>query len=558
MPVSTPKYLYGLIGILTLVNVLQATYTELIYDEAYYWYFSTQLDWGYFDHPPMVAWMIALGSIFFKGTLGVRIVGVLMSSASYLIIWKTISNPKKWDYYRHFLVLLFSMTLLNAYGFFSLPDTPLLFFTALLFYLLKRFYQLESWGVSIGIGLVMAALMYSKYHAVLVILGVIFGNLKLLKNHKAWAAVGISLLAYTPHLYWLYEHNFVSVAYHLFERPNRAYDFFDFGLGYWVNLIAIFGLTFPFVYQALFQSKNHPPLNKSMWGVILTVLLFFFISSFNRRIQTQWIVVICIPIAYLVFETILENPKLRSRLWVFGSINILIIMFLRLGLVYEPLLPISYEAHGNESWTAALKDKVGNAPVVFENSYRNAAMYAFYTGNKTHSLNSVQYRQNQYNIDGSEIDMMGKKVAYISKDSLGSDFSFQKTKEVLYYGKWITNYPGLSRLKSTVTALSKDRIEFSIYNPYAHKVALSDFKTGLAFLNAYKQFKIIEPIELSLTEAQKKTSYILPGKSIRLSGKVRKPNDFSNFSYLRLSFAPHSLPFLLGNEHIKISVWNPF
>ncbi len=60
------KLFWGIMILIGLANTLQAIFTELIYDEAYYWYFSKQLDWGYFDHPPMVAAMIALGNLFLK------------------------------------------------------------------------------------------------------------------------------------------------------------------------------------------------------------------------------------------------------------------------------------------------------------------------------------------------------------------------------------------------------------------------------------------------------------------------------------------------------------
>lgn len=556
MPATSQKHLYWFIGAITIINLLQASFTELIYDEAYYWYFSTQLDWGYFDHPPMVAWMIGLGGLFFKGSLGVRVVGVLMSATTYLIIWNTISNQKKWNYINHFLVLIFSMTLLNAYGFFSLPDTPLLFFTALLFFLLKRFYEAESWILSVAIGLVMAALMYSKYHAVLVIFGVLFGYIKLLKNKKAWGAVGVSLLAYIPHLYWLYKHEFISVAYHLFERPNRAYDFFDFGLGYWVNLVAIFGFTFPYMYWALFKSKANSPIKKSMWGVISTVLIFFFISSFNRRIQTQWIIVICIPMAYLVFDVLINNQKLRRKIWITALINICLILFLRLGLIYEPILPISYEAHGNKSWTAALKKQVGDAKVIFEDSYRNAPMYAFYSGSKTHSLNSINYRQNQYTIDNSESEMEDEIIAYISKDSLEHDFAFSKTKKLKYYGKWIPKYKGISRLNTALIKISKDSIQLRINNPYERNISLEEFQIGVAFLNSYKEYEILSPIKIDTNTYNNKHSTIKPGGTVSLSGTLKLPENIKNFSFFKLSIAPRVGPYLLGGKTEKISQWN--
>ena len=66
------QYAFWLV-ILTIVNLLQACYTELLDDEAYYWMYSRHLAWGYFDHPPMIAVMIKTGYFFFRNELGVSI-----------------------------------------------------------------------------------------------------------------------------------------------------------------------------------------------------------------------------------------------------------------------------------------------------------------------------------------------------------------------------------------------------------------------------------------------------------------------------------------------------
>ena len=115
------------------------------------------------------------------------------------------------------------MTLLNAYGFFTLPDTPLLFFTAAFLWVYKKFIIKPSLVLALIMGILMAALMYSKYHAVLVIVFVLLSNLKLLTNTYAWVSAIMALLCYSPHFLWLYEHDFVSIKYHLFERPNQSY-----------------------------------------------------------------------------------------------------------------------------------------------------------------------------------------------------------------------------------------------------------------------------------------------------------------------------------------------
>ncbi len=136
-----------------------------------------------------------------------------------------VDHPKKKEYIPEFFVLYFSVTLLNAYGFFTLPDTPLLFFLILFLWLYKKFISRPGILVALFLGLSMALLMYSKYHALLIILFVLMSNIKLVVNKYAWVAVISALIFYSPHLLWLYENNFVSIRYHLFERPNRAYEF---------------------------------------------------------------------------------------------------------------------------------------------------------------------------------------------------------------------------------------------------------------------------------------------------------------------------------------------
>ncbi len=97
-----PKLFLILLAILFVLNLFQASFTELIYDEAYYWYYAQNLAWGYFDHPPMVAFLVKLSSFFFNGELGVRFMSILLSVGTYILLWILIDNPKKKDYVVHF------------------------------------------------------------------------------------------------------------------------------------------------------------------------------------------------------------------------------------------------------------------------------------------------------------------------------------------------------------------------------------------------------------------------------------------------------------------------
>jgi hypothetical protein len=553
MKLKPTQLFLAFLGVLFLFNLLQSTFTELLFDEAYYWYYAREMAWGYFDHPPMVALLVKISSFLFNGELGVRFMSCVLSAATLGVLWKTIEHPGKNAYIPHFFALVFSMTLLNAYGFFTLPDTPLLFFTALFLLLYKHFLQKETLITALGLGLVMAALMYSKYHAVLVILFVVLSNLKLVFSWRAWVAVVLAVLLYVPHLLWLYSHDFVSIKYHLFERPNRAYEFNDFTLGYFVNLIALFGLTFPWIYLALFKTKARDLFTRSLLFLVYGVLLFFFISSFQRRVQTQWIIVICIPLVIIVFRYLTDHPGHRKWLMRAALVNAAVLLLLRVGLVYEPLFPIAFETHGNKKWVSAIEKEAGDAPVIFENSYRAAPMYSFYSGHPSYSLNNVYYRENQYNIDGSESEFQHKRILLISRRFRDGDMSYNNIDGELQYGKFIPDFESYRELECRVEPwegkAEGQLLNLSVYNPYTDDIPMTKLKFAVAFLNAYKQVKEVKQVEI-----QKKN-----GKAVNLRAMdttylqfVMPHSKTKDPVYFRMSVSDNGLYWGINGNNTKL------
>jgi len=398
--------------------------------------------------------------------------------------------------------------------------------------------------------------MYSKYHAVLVIVFVLLSNLQLLKNRYAWYAVGIALLCYVPHFYWLYENDFVSINYHLYERPNDAYNFEKYTLGFFVNLIAIFGLTFPFIYHALYRTKSTDRFTKALLFLTYGVLLFFFISSFNRRVQTQWIIIICIPIIVLVFQYMLNNKNSMKWIYRLGLANAVIILYLRIGLVHQPLLfNIFYETHGNKEWVNTVKEEAGDTPVVFENSYRNAPMYAFYSGGTSFSLNNLQYRKNQYSIDRSEEAVRNKKVLYISKYAKDGPFTFTKVDGTSYVGNYVENFNSYRKLRCVIDEDELDgkigeELELKVYNPYALSIPLNELKFGIAYLNAYK--KVQEILPLVITPKEKDTKVLQPKDSTYFT-MVRPNSKMEQPSYFRIVISENNLYFGLNGKPIPLT-----
>ncbi len=553
MKQKLPALFLYFLAALFMINIIQAAFTELIFDEAYYWYYAQNLSWGYFDHPPMVAFLIHTGSLLFNGELGIRFMSCLLGVGTFLLIWDLIDDPKKKDFIPHFFILMFSMTLLNAYGFFILPDTPLLFFTALFLWVYKKFLKSPNYLISIALGLVLAALMYSKYHAFLVIFFVFLSNLKLARSKFAWLAVFVSLICYAPHFLWLYNNDFVSIKYHLFDRPNRPYEFMDFTLGFFLNLIAIFGLTFPWIYRSLFRTKATDLFTRALMFVSYGILLFFFASSFQRRVQTQWIIIICIPMAILTYQYMLQNSSTRRWIYRLGLVNIVLLLYLRIGLVFEQLFPIVYETHGNKNWVKKITTQIGDIPVVFENSYRMAPMFAYYSGNPSYSLNNVWYRQNQYTIDDSEEKVRGQKVLYVSRFLKQGDIDFTMPDGTLFYGLYIEPFESFRNLKvvfdESPVSLSDSETIFTLHNPYNINIALSKLQFGVVYLDSYKQ--TIEIKRIDVHPLNESIQSLQPKADTKFEFKIPVSNN-KDAAFLKIVISENELQWGLNSENARI------
>ena len=72
--------------LITIFRLLLADKFGLGVDESHYLLYSRHLAWGYFDHPPMVAFLAALTTLFGDGVFWVRLGPILCSTASLILL----------------------------------------------------------------------------------------------------------------------------------------------------------------------------------------------------------------------------------------------------------------------------------------------------------------------------------------------------------------------------------------------------------------------------------------------------------------------------------------
>ena len=426
-----------------IINLLQGIYTEIQEDEAYYALWGEHLAWGYFDHPPMVGLMTFLSSQLFSGTLGVRFFTIIASCLSLFVIWE-IADQVRDDSKRSpvlFFVVAFSIVMLNIYGFVTTPDVGLILFSALFLLVYQRYLEQNTWPKALLMGLLMACMVYSKYHAFLVLGLFVLSNLKLLKDGKFWVACLLALALLTPHMLWQVHADFPSFRYHLSGRSDPfRWSYF---LEYLPNQLLVFNpFTLGAVVYVLFKYKAKNTFERSLRFLLNGFFLFFWLMTFRGHVEPHWTIVCAIPMVVLVYRKALVDTKLQKYVKRFVLPSLLLVIAFRI-ILLTPLAD-RFGYHGKEKYYKAIEQVAGDSPVVFRGSFQQPALYHFFTGKESSTLKSYYDRKTQYDLWQFDKQWIGEKVFVCSPMSgLAIDYSFD---DVTVHGHLTEDFQSANRL----------------------------------------------------------------------------------------------------------------
>ena len=515
--------------LLSILNIIQGSYTELLPDEAYYWVYSQDMNWGFFDHPPFVAVWVTISNFLFTDELGVRFFSAISFSLMLYLVWFTIDHPSKNKYSWLFLLLFLSTALLNVYGFITTPDTPLLFFFALFLWSYKLYLNKKSTLVYFVLSIAITGMMYSKYQGVLVIFFIFLSNWKLAKDYKIWLVCFGALILYMPHIYWQYINDFPSIRYHLYERASVATYKFEYTLMHIVNAIAILGFTFIIIYKAFFKGiKSNDIFHRGLNSIVLGFFFFFLVSSFRGHVQAQWIAPIMLPLILITFNYLIEHKKNLKLFSYLALTNIVIILFVRICIANEGIIPVKLDFHGNKQWTLEVKRLTENSEKLFVNSFQNASIYWFYTKEKSHYQKNYLGRKNQYGfILGNDV-FSSDSIAYITRISKEySEIKMKSSGKDSIFISFLKDYKPLFDLE--INFENSTNIEFNtsmiksytiiINNPYTFDINTKDIEVQIAFQNKKGNEKYSIPTKINSTTIEALSKQTL---SLELEGSLIK------------------------------------
>lgn len=538
MNVKTEHYL---LIIIILINIIQAIFTPIIGDEAYYWMYSQQLATGYFDHPPMVAWLTTFGNILFSGAFGLRFMTIILSIGAYYLLWTLVpkklkTQPKAVIIY---LLLILAIPICNLYSFITTPDAALLFFTILYLKVFQGFLLKQNLKTSLLLGISAALLMYTKYHGAIIIILTFLPNLKRLKSIHFYIATVIGLLLYTPHLIWQYHHDFITFKFHLIDRADKAFKFKNV-INYILATIVVLNpiLFITFLIQRL-KKRTNITLEKHYYYLFYGGLIFFLISSFRDKIEPHWIFFTVAPFILLCFSYVVKNYNRPLLKYGLGTFIVLLLLFRVIAMtpsIFQKVLTkddialLEFHKEG-KNYFSTIDSLANGLPVVFVNSYQKASKYAFYTGKTGFSANNYFYRKNQYDLwDFNNIE--GKKVVYIGNyphtfmDTLTIPY-----QEPIYYTQ-VQPFYTLKNITSTILSIEKTadityNVTFSITNNSPSPIDLIDDNGAPLRMVVKKEGKNITSMDINTTEALT----LPPSKTIKASGvfRTRTPLEACEF-----------------------------
>lgn len=421
---SDRTYLTLLFALLTLKAIWAFTeistgYINLNPDEAQYWTWSRNLDFGFYSKPPGIAWQIWLGCKLFGNTeLGVRSFSVFISMMSALAIYFTASKSGLSPRTSFWSATVLAFSPIGMMGTFAATTDG----GFILFWILALYPTLEALDKKRSANYLLTALFIMcgalfKWPIYLLWIPILLACLfyRPLYNKGIWSGMALSLMGLMPSVIWNSSHNWATFRHTFTQTTTVAAkgNFFDF-------LGAQFGVLSPifFILMALgvFEIiKRRKTVSKALlFSALVTTLILsaFLVLSTTKKIQANWALFAYPTAAIIIAWYAIEVLKNGIRTLYYGTALSLLIVFTLLSIPFLqnhplpllPKLPYSINPFRHSVGWSELKKALTDIPYqpqdnfLFSDNYQMTSLLSFYgpVQHRQYFFNILNRRQNQF------------------------------------------------------------------------------------------------------------------------------------------------------------------
>jgi 4-amino-4-deoxy-L-arabinose transferase-like glycosyltransferase len=291
----------ALVLLFAALELAVAARSGLTGDEAYYWQWSRHLAVSYYDHPPMLAWWIRLGTDLFGATpLGIRFLSVLSVPAISAVVYAT--GRILFDRAIAIRAALWfnAILLVGTTGYMSTPDAPSTLFWALtvLFFVLVTKSGRGAWWLAVGVSAGLGTI--AKYTDLFLGLGLLLAILtdpasrKWLASPWLWGGGLIAAAIFAPVLIWNHEHGWSSFAFQFGRIVPRDLEPWHLGEFLVVQATLLNGFIAAFALLAFYLwIRGRPcPWRREIGLLAATVaplLAFMAVHAVHDRVLENWL-----------------------------------------------------------------------------------------------------------------------------------------------------------------------------------------------------------------------------------------------------------------------------
>jgi 4-amino-4-deoxy-L-arabinose transferase-like glycosyltransferase len=285
---------------LVALRLVAAAITPLTFDEAYYWMWSQHISGGYYDHPPMVAIVIRLGTIIAGDTeLGVRLVSILLALPMSFAVFRAASILFSGARVAATAAILLNVTLMAAVGTLIVtPDAPLLVASSFVLFFLAKVLETGRGAWWLAVGAAVGAALLSKYTAMFFGPAIVIWLVSVAKLRRwlltPWPYLGglVALALFAPVILWNAEHHWVSFIKQMGRA--RIEDFRPVFIGELIPTQIAFATPLVFILGAMglhalawrntgaFAARML--INATFW----TIVAYFVWHSLHARVEANW------------------------------------------------------------------------------------------------------------------------------------------------------------------------------------------------------------------------------------------------------------------------------
>lgn len=282
---------------LTIIKLVVAARVELLPEEAYYWTYWQHPAWSYFDHPPLVAWTVAVGTALRGDTeLGVRLGFIALSLGS---TWLMYRLARAWFEARTAAVsagLFAIIPLYAATGLLAFPDGPLIFFWLLTLLAVTHAVRTGQTGWWLLAGFAWGGALLAKYYAIVLapslalFLLVTPRHRHWLRRWQPWVALGIAAIMFSPVVVWNSQHDWASFLFQSTRTTGQHSHATRTVPEFWLMQLAVLsplvaaGLAW--TVRGAWRTRSEADRFALAFGVPLFAL--FALASFKTEVHINW------------------------------------------------------------------------------------------------------------------------------------------------------------------------------------------------------------------------------------------------------------------------------